>query len=64
MRNRRKLLATILVCSGVIASGLLSMALADGIAVACGIYLWIEYDLSEWEKMRKQITKEHGGFYY
>lgn len=65
MKKRRKLLAAILICSGVLAASLISPVLAMGTIVACAIPLWIEYDIyqEKWLKMRAKIIAEEGGFY-
>lgn len=65
MKKRRKLLAAILICSGVLAASLISPVLALGIIVFCAIPLWIEYDICQekWLKMRAKIIKEQGGWY-
>lgn len=65
MKKRRKLLAVILICSGVLAASLVSPVWALGIIVACANYLYMEYDiyLEKWLKMRAQIIREQGGWY-
>lgn len=65
MKIRRKFLAAILVCGGVLASSVISPAWALGIIGGCAAYLWMDYDLhrEKWLKMRDQIIKQYGGWY-